>query len=406
MTIAADTQSSFVLRVAIASDLHAYSSGDLKKNGEAPSHLEVLSDDISPSTNPIIGLQQLIKTYGLSADILACPGDLGDKASPEGIQFAWKTLHEIGSWLKVEHVLATTGNHDVDSHHQDKNVDPNQIVKNLNPPYPTPDEAQNDTYFARDFVMVDDSNYRLVLLNSSAHHGTVSHEKNHGRITPTTIGALRRKLNSAVEKQLSILICHHHPHQQSELKLGSDDVMKDGQLLLDLLSSDVKGRWLVVHGHKHHPKLTYAAGGNNSPVVFASGSLCAQLFKELQTATKNQFHIMTLSSDNLLNYGLVGQIESWYWAYGKGWQPSNETVGLPRRCGFGYRGDLPSLVRTMSQHVGQSTVLWQDLLKELPQLDFLLPQDLEMVRVLLRNKHSIGIQENEGLPYQIGGRGQ
>jgi 3',5'-cyclic AMP phosphodiesterase CpdA len=409
MTIPAEilsSSSSFILRVAVASDLHAYSSGDLKKNGEPPSHLEVLSGDVSPATNPILGLQQLIRTQNLKAEILACPGDLGDKGSTEGIQFAWKTIHDIGSWLEVEHVLATTGNHDVDSRHLDKNADPHQTVKDLTPSYPTPDETQNDAYFARDFVIIDAPNYRLVLLNSSAHHGNAPQEKNHGRITPATISAIRKRLIKADEKPLSIFLCHHHPHQHSELGLGTSDVMEDGQLLLDLLSSDIGGRWLVLHGHKHHPKITYAAGGTTSPVVFASGSLCAQLFKELQTTTKNQFHLLTIKSEDILRFGLVGSVESWSWAYGKGWEPSQPSVGLPKRCGFGYKGDLSVLARTIGQHVGNDTMLWQDLLSKMPELDFLLPQDFAILRELLRRHHSIGIQEDEGLPYQIGGRGQ
>jgi 3',5'-cyclic AMP phosphodiesterase CpdA len=393
---------SFVLRIAVASDLHAYSASEVT-DGPTPSHLEVLSGDTSAATNPILGLRDLIAAQNLKADLIVCPGDLGDKASPQGIQFAWQKVHEIGEWLGASQVLATTGNHDVDSRHKDNDVDPHQVVKNLTPPYPTPDEEKNNAYFARDFVLIEESHYRLVLLNTSAHHGTTEQEDNHGRITRTTVDSLRGKLATATAKPLSILLCHHHPHQHSELNLGSADVMLDGQLLLDLLSSDAASRWLIIHGHKHHPKITYAAGGASSPVVFAAGSLCAELFKELQTATKNQFHIVTSKSGELNEYGLVGTIESWYWSYGKGWEPSQPGSGLPRQCGFGFRGDLQGLARQILSVIGNNTVVWSVLLGQVPELAFLLPQDFLMLKTLL-DKNGVGIQDQDGLPYQIGRR--
>ena len=398
-----EPDSTFVLQIAITSDLHAYVSTEIREGG-TPSNLEVLSADTSSTTNPILGLRELITSLHLRADILLCPGDLGDKASPQGIQFAWQKVHEIGSWLGVAQVLATTGNHDVDSRFKDHEVDPSETIKNLDPPYPTPLERDNDAYFARDFVVVDGENYRLVLLNSSAHHGTLEQEMNHGRVTATTIGLLRKKLISSTPKPVSILLCHHHPHHHSELQLGSTDVMKDGQLLLDLLGSDAGAPWLVIHGHKHHPKITYAAGGTSSPVVFASGSLCAELFRELQTATKNQFHLLTLRPADIQQYGLVGTIESWYWSYGNGWQPSQIGSGLPRRCGFGFRGDLNRLARNIEKAVGDDIVRWTSLTDKLPELSFLLPQDFQILKGLLDRKHNIGIQDEDGLAVAPGSR--
>jgi predicted MPP superfamily phosphohydrolase len=394
-------QDEFELRIAIASDLHAYSSAALQGT-TPPSLMEVLSSDTSPTTNPILGLKQLINDAKIRASMLVCPGDLGDKASNEGIVFAWEKLHEIGALLGASEVYATTGNHDVDSRHKDSNVDQNHTIKNLNPPYPTPDENQNNAYFARDFALVDGKNHRTILLNSSAHHGSAPEEQNHGRITPAALEGLRKRLSQLSPQVLSILICHHHPHQHSELKLGATDVMHDGQQLLDLLGTDGAAPWLIIHGHKHHPKITYAAGGTSSPVVFASGSLTAFLFPELGTATKNQFHVISIKSSDIFRFGLVGRISSWYWSHGAGWLPSNKSTGLPRETGFGFRGNLRLLAQQIADKIGDSKLLWQQLVQDLPELSFLLPQDFEFLREILRVRHNFGVQELDGLPYEVG----
>ena len=66
--------------------------------------------------------------------------------------------------------------------------------------------------------------------------------------------------------------------------------MVNGSLLLSLLERF--GFQLVVHGHKHHPKLSYAAGGGASPAVLASGSLAAIATPILATNARNLFHLV------------------------------------------------------------------------------------------------------------------
>src|SRR5689334_18795176 len=106
------------LTIALASDLHARQGSD---SGGASSHLRLGEDETQPGRHPIGGLLKLIRDEKLKADVLLCPGDMGDKADPAGIAYGWEALHRVAAALKCRLVTGTTGNHDVDSrltHHK------------------------------------------------------------------------------------------------------------------------------------------------------------------------------------------------------------------------------------------------------------------------------------------------
>src|SRR5438309_6514993 len=102
------------LKVAVVSDLHAHDSKDIDTS-TWPSHLRISLPESEPSKHPISALTQLIQTENLTADLLLCAGDMGDKAQQAGIQYAWKTIHQLGGKLGARLVAATSGNHDLDS---------------------------------------------------------------------------------------------------------------------------------------------------------------------------------------------------------------------------------------------------------------------------------------------------
>jgi hypothetical protein len=384
------------IKVAVASDLHAYSA-----DPTSPSHLDVKDPEASGS-HPIAGLLRLIKEENLKADALLCPGDMGDKASPEGVKYAWAALHRVKAAIGASLLAATAGNHDIDSRYVGDDHDPEHILKGLTPPFPLSMESLSDRYWARAYVIKDLPAFRLVLLNSSAYHGHTPTEKNHGRIDKQTLSLLEKDLLSRPPKVTNILLCHHHPHPHSELDLGAEDVMKQGQLLLELLGTGRVGRWLVIHGHKHYPKISYAAGGSASPVIFAAGSLCANLFLKTQNRVRNQFYVITLSSDEIKKVGMVGRVQSWDWVPGKGWSRAGEGSGLPATFGFGCREDALTLAKRVAAFVPKGFKPWIQVLKRFPELDLVLPQDREMFRSILDKDHAMEILEDGGMPKQIG----
>ena len=85
-----------LLRLAVASDLHAHSN-----HAQSPSHLNASAPEDFATQHPIVGLLELIKRDSLTATALLCPGDLGHQADPSGIRYAWSALDRVASALGV-----------------------------------------------------------------------------------------------------------------------------------------------------------------------------------------------------------------------------------------------------------------------------------------------------------------
>jgi hypothetical protein len=388
------------LTIAVASDLHAFEPSD--KILSPPSHLKITLPETDIAVHPISALLDLIKKKELKTDLFLCPGDMGDKANASGIKYAWKAIHQIGTSLEAKLTAAASGNHDLDSRYL-TSYDAKGTLLGLVPPYPLPNDAMNNKYWARNYVIVDGDEYRLLILNTSAYHGGQAHEIDHGRIAESTLSFLSEELKALPPKLINILLCHHHPQQHMELELGGYDVMQNGQLLLDLLPQF--GRWLVIHGHKHHPKLAYASGGATSPIVFSAGSLCANLYLELQTKARNQFYMIYLPIEQIRTLGLVGFIQAWDWAVGDGWAPAaSVNSGLPSRCPFGHRADPRILAHKIATLMTGEKMKWSEVTTEIPEINYLLPSDASILGEELGTLHQLEIIESDGRAFEIGRR--
>jgi hypothetical protein len=387
-----------VIRVAIVSDLHAFE----KDEGITPSHLNIKQPRKETGRHPISGLIALIKEFSLTADLLLCPGDLGDKASQSGIEHAWRSVHEVAKELQATVVVGTAGNHDLDSRYKTATYDPEEFLRQLTPGFPLPDDGLNRDYWANHFAVMEHPSYRLVTLNSCAYHGGAENEKNYGRVTDSSIEELRRELEKRPVKPINILMCHHHPQQHVEIEVTDYGAMIGGQRLIHILESQNVGEWIIVHGHIHHPKIEYAQGTGDSPVILSAGSLCAVIYKTLQTLARNEFHLLTFSLEEIKRYGLVGRVKSWDWAFGEGWAASRPGSGLPYQSGFGFRTDLRSLAQEIAALLPAVAYMdWAELVHLRPQIDFLIPQDQTKLFRNLRANHKIGVLYLDGAPRQI-----
>lgn len=389
------------LKIVLISDFHVYDT--LSEKELRPSYIRVGDPEGLVGVNPIADLQALIAAEEIRVDMLLCMGDLTDKARPAGVRYGWSKIQELRRQLGAQIVLATSGNHDCDSRYTYTDHDAKGVLQSLVPTYPFEDDILADQYWSRNFFLVEGIEYRIVVLNSSAYHGMGPHEIEHGRISSTTLNRLRTNLENSSERLVNILICHHHPHPHSELGLGVNDLIQGGQQLLDLLGSGMYGKWIIVHGHKHHPKLTYAQGSGSAPLVFACGSLSACLYPELGTNVRNQFHILSVNFAESRKYGFVGRVHTWEWAAGHGWAEAASTgAGLPAVCGFGYRCDPVQLANEVAARVRGARVLWSDIRHHIPELDFILPQEFRALRAKLLSGSGLEILERDGLPCEIG----
>jgi hypothetical protein len=383
-----------ILRVAVASDLHAF-TGDRRP---APSHLSADETEANSRRDPIGRLEGLIDEEGLSADLLLCPGDLGDRAKKAAVRHGWKMIQRIAVKLGDATVMATVGNHDVSSRpsEDDADPDPTGTLRNLDPLFPFERRGIQQAFFSDNYAIVTTSACRVVMLNSSAHHLLGEREYEFGRVTPDTREKMIADLEGEGPARLNILLCHHHPIEYTPVDEPDRSSIVGGALLLKELNEADLGPWAVVHGHKHLPNLAYAPGSGSSPVIFSAGSLTAAFHLNQQPITRNQFYILEFDFDAAArNHARVScRFRSWYWVGQRGWLPTDRGSGLPAEGGFGTRCDprvLAERIRQALEAGGKPSLDWAGLLGVCPEIEFLIPDDLEGVRLELR-RIGIGVR--------------
>ena len=371
--------------IAVASDLHCHA---LAGGRQAESFLTTGLGKTPWRANPVESLKRRIADSNLRAEVLLSPGDLGNKCSQEGMTYAWTAIHEIGEALNVASVIATLGNHDVDSR-RTNGPDPFAPARAIATSFPLTNDAQAGEYWAKHFCLIDEDDLRLLVINSVASHSN-EEEAKHGAIKDATIELIEEALDRAPGPAVRVALVHHHPHPHEDIGLGAEDLMHGGQNLLDLLGK--RGFALVVHGHKHHPKLSYAQGGANSPVVFAAGSLTHINHGELASNTRNLFHLIDLRTTQLAHCTVEGTIRSWEFNFGGGWNPATtKSAGFPWIAGFGCRSTHNDMVGYVLPQLNPGLSQWGTLEAAVPQLRYVLPQDKVAVLRVLQEQHGVEI---------------
>jgi predicted MPP superfamily phosphohydrolase len=399
-----------ILRVAVLSDLHAYDRAALAKLGQAPSSLLVEAKEEPRDQHPFSSLFDIVKQEK-PVNLVICGGDLGDRCNRDGIKYVWAKLHELKGHMKAQHLVVTTGNHDVDSRLVDNAFDPKDFLQGLSPRYPVDDEKLSDMYWGRNYYIIESRDYRLVNLNTCAFHGVSSDkstikEFDHGRISPTTLDRLSVDLRAAHAKKpkaINILVCHHHPHKHADVEDSDYSVMEGGEKLIKLLGGPDIGSWIIFHGHKHYATVCYGAGDFASPIIFAAGSFSAHIYLEAQGFSRNQFYILEFPIDEISksDFGLFGTYKAWDWANGKGWRPAGEESGLKAKGGFG----MPpfGLVEVIKEFLDKKGVVqWTDLEKEFGELKYLLVSDRSRLLSTLERKYGFVAIPSLTEPVQIG----
>ncbi len=387
------------ITIAVMSDLHAYDKTVMPRDCR-PSFMEV-SEPVSSNANQISGLRKLIASEGIRSTFLLCPGDLGHQAHPPSVKHAWEAVHAIGSALNAE-VIGTAGNHDVDSRHTYNSFDAKGYLQTLTPRFPIDDEGCFDRYWSRHFVILERPAVRFLIINSSAYHGVSVEngspaEYEHGRIADTTLNAIRESLRTCSSNLVNVLLCHHHPISFDEHNLGSHDIINGGSALINMLLKEPFGEWLIVHGHKHFPRITYAQGTATAPIVFGAGSFSVALQADISAFARNQFYVLTISPADIEKHcGLVGRFKAWDWIVGRGWQPASDSSGIPAQGGFGIK-EKPSLIASrVSEAASQAiTTKWSAIEASVPTLRFLHPDDLSLVLAEIKEKFRFRVLMND-----------
>lgn len=387
--------------IAVLSDMHVHAD---RENMEYVAYLRTGMPEKPTNQHPVNALLALIDEETITADFLLTPGDICDKADKLGLQSAWQWIHQIGERLGVKQTIATTGNHDLDSRYIEGNFDAKGYLQLLSPSYPVNNENLSDKYWSRNFILIEDETVRILVINSSAYHGGKQGEIEHGRISEITIEAIKNRLDSSENKLVNICLIHHHPHKYEEINYDDYEVMLGGDKLLKMLGAGRYGKWLVIHGHRHFPRVAYAQGGASAPVVFSAGSFSAVLYKEISSRTSNQFYIVEIPKSEIKANGLVGTIRAWDWSSGHGWViPQDRLDALPVRSGFGCTEDLSVIAKKINNALDEPFMKWLDLTKKMPNIRYLSHDDFNEVKHILDKSFSVNFTYyKDGTPAQVG----
>jgi 3',5'-cyclic AMP phosphodiesterase CpdA len=377
-----DTQ----LRVLVVADLHCTT----RPPGDDAGSWLTTTTPRTVRDHPLVGLAALLKP-STEIDLVLCAGDLCDKADPTALEYVWRELHILADALGAP-LIATAGNHDLDSRHK-LEIDPRGVLYDLEPPFPAGDAASRDEYWARNYVIVDAPArrtdpplWRVVSLNSAAFHGYTadgSPELDHGRVSARTARRLEGDLAARSRARNSILLVHHHLEQLPDVDLDDRSQIQDADHLAGVLERT--GPWLVVHGHKHHARVLYARGSGASATIFSAGSLAAYSFGQLSTiGGANQAYVLEFRSQEgleTLDLGLAITFNSWNWRPNYGWRPASTDAGLPGQGGFGWRTDPRRLSARLAKSVHEKGAPLDEaeLLSLEPRLVHLAPRDVELL---------------------------
>lgn len=351
-----------ILTIAVISDLHAFVDAKNSSNSSLQFGTPALE-----SRNPLVNLIDYIKHERLAADVLVCAGDICNRADSQGFTSAWSKIQELNAALNSEQLISTCGNHDLNSRYlaergEVDDPDPRGALLCQTPSFPFADFAINNQYWAQNFAVVPVGlDCCAVVLNTSAYHGGQEAEIEHGRVSRRTIDRILRELENYKNKKTFILICHHHLMPMPKFSGRSDyEYVRNGVELLDKLERATRKSWLVIHGHRHHPRLVYGqASSSCAPIIFGSSSLGARL-----TGVPNQFHIMALQQSSQSDHSsIVGTVKTWSWTETSNWsQAGRNNLGMPTICGFGFKGQVAYLAEEIKRLIKSNYVTWSEAL--------------------------------------------
>ncbi|QWP78116.1 metallophosphoesterase [Lysobacter sp. K5869] len=391
------------VKLAILSDLH-FSSDE---KGKDETHV-VLSRQHIARQHPYHDLLHLITKEKLTADIVLCPGDITFQADQAALGYAWGAINNIAGKLGAPHVFAATGNHDIISRNSVTSPEIWEYLKQLDPTYPYPGAnlEQRLFYWAEHFLIADVQGVRIVALNTCNSHARGEAEFQHGRVTDYTIEKLESELKGLDAASFNILLCHHHPMRHPDLNQFIPDYseMRQGPKLLSRLEASGQP-WMVVHGHKHSPRLDYAQGpSGGSPVVFSAGSFSAVLPPNYFSGVSNQFYIVELDLDYIDSNGTAGIVHSWDWREGQGWIPARQFEGLkgriPTGAGFGYVSNSVSDANNIAAKFnGKKRIQWSKVEAAFPWIRYVTPADLARILQRLKTHHKLDALVEDGAIY-------
>lgn len=373
-------------RIALLSDLHIGTSArgldlcphdldDSAKVGKPPDFISYFEK----------WARNAIDTNGGPFDMLCLTGDISNTAHAEEFVFADRATQRIASALGVpdNRIFFVPGNHDV--HWPVMDLKPASFwAKHRYSPL-----FQDSLTFSRMhglvkigslkedpfFVAWEEADAIVIGINSAAYDGPTVKPHN-GIIKQQTVDEVDRYLSRFpnTDKRLRICLLHHHLEQYSEPIPDTHDpsiAVNAENLLNTLIRHRVD---LVLHGHKHHPRLGAKQSGNGHPLVsLCAGSFSAVLHPLYYDGISNLFHIINVDGRESATGRIFGKVDTWTFTNNQ-WRAASGVKGLYASEAFGSAAtpiEIEGKVRDcLARRLAtEQFCTWEQMIEEYPSLD-------------------------------------
>ncbi|MFH7017364.1 metallophosphoesterase family protein [Flavobacterium sp. FlaQc-47] len=367
------------LRIAIISDLHCHPK---RKKEEGIDETYLLADKLrSPSNDhPVESLLKIIREEEITVNITLCPGDFTDKSNLQGLISGWGFSLEISQELKSENIIATVGNHDVDVYLSTSNYSLTN-AKGIKRDFPIKSDEQRTIFWEKGCVFVEEDIYRILVINSSHFH--YNKEASHdGKISDDAIEYIDDYLKKFNDDKIQIAMSHHPPVPHPNKKLGEDDKIVNGDLLLDLLGKNNFD--LFIYGHKHDPfiKNYNTVNGNNKITLFSAGSFSSGA-NLIFSSVRNAFHIIDVTKKAKI---CKGEIKTWTFFPNEGWKINYDQNGFAPFAGFGNVKTVDQIYERVSDLIKDKNKLtWSEITDDIEDIKNLIPDDSKKLNELLKS---------------------
>lgn len=374
------------LRIALISDLHV---GTENRGMDMCPHPLLPDEAAGRSRDYVATIERQASEFTKLGDIdmLCVTGDISNRAHAEEFKLADKAIERIANALGIskKSIYFVPGNHDV--HWPVMDLKPNDFWA----PYRYAPLLQQGLTFQRRiseclfgaiekepfFIAWQDERAIILGINSAAFDGPGT-QIHTGMIRQETVHGIDTLLEGIPVNfaQARVCLLHHHPIQYSENIPNSTDlsIAVNSENLIKTLNKHSFD--LILHGHKHQPRLKTHLNNNCHPFV----SLCAGSFSSILhplhfDGSSNLFHVMNIDGRDQTSNGIQGTLQSWTYMAEGTWKPSHENRGIPAVEAFGSLA-TPSQIKSdllysIPDLMTRSTVCkWTDLVCAHPHLDF------------------------------------
>lgn len=373
------------ITLAVISDLHCHPS-NFEIEGVTVDDTYLKTDMLRTSSfdHPVEGLVKLINDEQIKCDFTLCPGDFTSKSNRQGLINGWDFCLEMGTAMKCDDVIGTIGNHDVDSYLSESEYS-FKNVKGIKKNFPFKDYPNGGlkNFWAHGYGFIEKEDIRILVINSCHYHHNRKKSFS-GEVENDLIEYVDEYLSNKKDNKICVVLAHHHPIDLSKSDLGEEDKIFNSDRLLEVLGKNKVD--LFIHGHKHYALLRHhpCSENNHNIPIFSSGSFSATSNLSW-TQKRNHFHMIEIEKNSV--GAAKGKIKTWTFFPKQGWKLNDDKSGFEVYSGFGYNGDLSTLINLVESKIEKGeNKKWKDLVALIPDIEYLYPVDMEHLEEELRKR--------------------